>query len=307
LTDVIAIGNANVDLMSTVMHFPGPDEETLAKNFRIVPGGSASNFAVALSRLGASTGLIASIGDDAFGQLIINNLKSENIDISHIKIVKNNYTGIVMVFIDEYGERRMIAYRGANLALNNEDINPEYLKSAKIIHLSGTRLEIAEYATHIAKKENTIVSFDPGSILASMGIEGCKNILKNTDILFINRVEIVKMTGIQNIIKSAYELLKHGPSLIVVKLGSEGSLAITKDNEVKVPAFKVKVVNTTGAGDAFNAGFIKAFLSNMNIYEALKIGNAVAALSITKPEPRLSFPNFDEVKQFLLTQQDISF
>lgn len=299
--DVIAIGNANVDLMSMVTYFPGPDEETLAKSFKVVPGGSASNFAVALSRLGVSTGLIASIGDDEFGRLIINNLKSEHVDISHVKIVKNNFTGIVMVFIDESGERRMIAYRGANLALNKEDINPEYLKSAKIIHLSGTRLEIAEYATHVAKKENVIVSFDPGSVLASMGIEGCKNILRNTDIIFVNRAEIMRMTNVQNVLEGAHELLKHGPSLIVVKLGSEGSLAVTKNSEIKMPAFKVKVINTTGAGDAFNAGFIKAFLNNMNLTEALKIGNAVAALSISKPEPRLSFPNFNEVKQFLST------
>lgn len=305
--DVIAVGNANVDLMSIVTHFPGPDEETLAKSFKIVPGGSASNFAVALSRLGVSTGLIASISDDVFGQLIINNLKSEHVDISHIKIVKNSSTGIVMVFIDESGERRMIAYRGANLALNKEDINPEYLKSAKIIHLSGTRLEIAEYVTHVAKRESMIVSFDPGSILASMGIEGCKNILRNTNILFVNRVEITKLTNIQNVVESAHELLKHGPSLVVVKLGSEGSLAVTKNNEIRMPAFKVKVINTTGAGDAFDAGFIKAFLNNMNLADALKIANAVAALSISKPEPRLSFPNFNEVKQFLVTQSNTLF
>ncbi len=297
--DVIAVGNANVDLMSVIDRIPEEDEETLALDFKIVPGGSASNFVAALSRLGVSTGLIASIGEDIFGQIILNNLKNERVDISHIKIVKNTLSGIVMILVDKKGNRRMIAHRGANLLLNKDDIKIEYLKSAKIIHLSGTRLEIAEHIAFIAKKENLTISFDPGSVIASLGIEKCKNILKNTDILFANRVEIIKMTKLQDVLKGAHELIKRGPSIVVVKMGSEGSLAVTKDQEIKMPAFKVKVINTTGAGDAFNAGFIKAFLNKMNLGEALKIGNAVAALSITRPEPRLSFPHYNEVEEFL--------
>lgn len=299
MVDVISVGNANVDFMFTVTHFPKPDEEILTKDFKIVPGGSASNFAVAMSRLGVPTGLIASIGDDALGQFIINNLRNENVDISHVKIVKNASSGIVVVFIDEQGERRMIAYRGANLMMSKEDIDPKYIKSAKIIHLSGTRLDLAEYISSIAKQEGLIVSFDPGSVIASMGIENCKTILKNTDILFVNRIEVTRMTGINDILGSAYELINHGPSMIIIKLGPDGSMAVTRSQRIKIPAFKVKAINTTGAGDAFNAGFIKAFLLNMKIEDSLKIGNAVAALSITKPEPRLFFPKFDEVKTFL--------
>ncbi|MEM3832971.1 MAG: carbohydrate kinase family protein [Thermoprotei archaeon] len=302
MVDVIAVGNANIDLMFTITYFPKPDEEVLGKDFRIVPGGSASNFAVAISRLGVATGLIASLGDDAFGQLIMNNLKNENIDISHIKVIKNFPTGIVTIFIDEHGERRMIAYRGANLMLSKDDIDVRYIKSAKLVHLSGTKLDLSEYISSIAKHEGLTVSFDPGSVISSMGIIKCKTVLSNTDILFVNRLEIIQLTGIQDILNGVYELINYGPSIVVVKLGSEGSLAVTKNKKIRVPAFKVKVINTTGAGDAFDAGFLKAFLFNMKIEDALKIGNAVAALSITKPEPRLSFPKFDEVAHFLRTQ-----
>ncbi|MGB9729357.1 MAG: carbohydrate kinase family protein [Thermoprotei archaeon] len=302
MVDVIAVGNANIDLMFVITYFPKPDEEVLSKDFKIVPGGSASNFAVAISRLGVTAGLIASLGDDVFGQLIIDNLKNENVDISHIKIIKNSPTGVVIIFIDEYGERRMIAYRGANLMLNKDDINVKYIKTAKLIHLSGTKLDLSEYIASIAKHEGLIVSFDPGSVISSMGIIKCKKVLSNTDILFVNRLEIMQLIGIQDILESAYELINYGLSIVVVKLGSDGSLAVTKNKKIKIPAFKVKAVNTTGAGDAFNAGFLKAFLLNMEIEDALKIGNAVAALSITKPEPRLSFPRFDEVKDFLRTQ-----
>jgi len=294
---VVSVGNANIDLIIIVDRVPEPDEEVEALNFEISGGGSAANFAVAVSRLGLQSGFIGCLGRDYFGEFLIEEFKKEGVDISQIR-VSEKPTGMVIILV-ERGEKRMIAFRGANLSLKPEHINSEYIRGVEVLHISGARIKVAEKAAEKAKKENVKVSFDPGSIIASMGLKACINVIEKTDILMLNKVELKLLTGAKNIIRGAKTLLEFGPNIIAVKLGSEGSLLVSEDRVVRKEAFQVNVVDTTGAGDAFDAALIYALVSQLDLENAVLMANAAGAISVTRVGARNSLPTIREVKNFL--------
>ncbi|CCU78454.1 hypothetical protein HSACCH_00622 [Halanaerobium saccharolyticum subsp. saccharolyticum DSM 6643] len=296
--DVICFGDINVDYIGRMDRLPDIDEELPIYNLEKFCGGAATNVAVTLARLGKNTAYIGSIGDDYNGKELIDRLQNEGVDVSKVNKKEGYLSGTVFAIIDNDGERRLLSYLGANLQTKKEDFDQDYLSKTKVLHMSNPLLSIVPTLLSYARENNLIVSFDPGTLISSKGLEEIEYILRETDILFLNRVEYNDL--VNNSEKGLDIFLELGCEMVVYKKGKEGSLLKTaKGEEIISPGFKVEVVDTTGAGDAFAGGFLTAYLNDLNLKDLMRFANAVAAISVTSKGAKEALPNLDEVLDFI--------
>ena len=296
---MVSVGNANVDIFFVVDNFPKEDQEVIAIEHYQRYGGAGANVAVALAKLGLRTCFLGCVGNDELGLGFIKDLKRYCVDTTWIYKSNELNTGRVVILIKkDTGQKMMIAYRGANALLKAEIFPEKVFKEARHLHISSLPPNKAiDFIRRVKRYEKT-VSYDPGSGITA-GLNSFIPLLRQIDILFLNKSELFTLTGVNDLRRALNILLCYGVKGIVVKLGKNG--ALYKDNkiEVKCPAFKVKkVVDTTGAGDAFDAGFLYGFLNKLTIKDSLTLGNAVAALKIRKKGARSS-PTKNELLNFL--------
>ena len=309
--EVISIGDVTTDVLISVPTYPKLGHDVNALKLEMDLGGSAANFAVAMTRLGISSGLIGKVGDDWFGNFAISGLKKEGVDVSHIAVEKGAGSGMVVSVIDRNGERTMFSYRGANVRLKPNEIDPQYIRKAKLLHISGYTLvqspqrEAALKCAQLAKESGILISFDPGPLIHLAKPSAVRRILRLTDVLLPNSNEIRSLFKSRDISRCVKTLLNAGPTIIGLKLGKRGCLIARGDVRIRIPAFKVKVVDTTGAGDAWGAGFMAALLqAPANLERAGKFANAAAALLIGKEGARAPLPGRREVEDFLVKYGD---
>jgi ribokinase len=296
--DVICFGDINVDYIGRMERIPDIDEELPINNLEKFCGGAATNVAVALSRLGKKTGYIGSIGNDSNGIELLARLRDEGVDVSRVNKKENYLSGTVFAILDNNGERRLLSYLGANLQTKKEDIDPGYLSQTKVLHMSNPLLSVVPTLLSYTRENNLIVSFDPGTLISSKGLKEIEYILKETDILFLNRVEYNDL--VKNSEKGLDLFLELGVKMVVYKKGKAGSfLKTAKGEEINCPGFKVDVVDTTGAGDAFAGGFLTAYLDELELKDLMSFANAVAAISVTKKGAKEALPAKNEVIKFI--------
>jgi ribokinase len=302
--DVIAVGALLVDKVASVEHFPSADGETLVRRLESHPGGSAANFAVACSRLGLKSGFIGVVGEDSEGTFLIEDLKMERVDASRVIRSKTHPTGQVYIALDKEGRRMMFAYSGAADTLSAREINAGYIASSKFLHIADLHnISPLEVAAKLAKEAQTKVCLNPGELMAVQRFEGIKRLLSNTDIFISSRGELKQIFDTENVEFAINKLLKTGPEVVAITLGNEGCIISDSEDAVhRTPPFTVKVVDTTGAGDAFCAGFLTALNEGKGLVDAGKFANAVAALKVTKLGAR-GLPTRREVEDFVLRQK----
>ena len=288
--DIIAAGNANIDITLYVSRTPGPDEAVEADSMLISGGGAASNFAIAASRLGCKVGFIGCIGNDEYGKGLLKEFKEEHVDTSRIQLSKSKPTGMVLIIVEHDGSRRMIAFRGANLEFDPAKVDNEYIASASILHIASVRPQIAYNLALKASKVQTLISYDPGSIAAKQGLQTLKEILEKTSILFLNRRELFYLTGSHNV-EGALKILKFGVKVIALKMGGEGSIILTKDNIIHIPVYKPeRIIDTTGAGDVYAAAFITSLVKGRDIIEAGLFASVAAGIKVSRTGARKESP-----------------
>lgn len=268
---VLSIGASNLDYILKVPSFVKEDSEMFIEEINTSPGGSALNFAVNLSRLGIRTGLLTRLGNDASGKLIADKLNQEGVDTSHCTKI-NEKTGMAFISVDDYGKRSIYSFPGANAKLDLKKEEIDYIKSAKLIHLAGVYWEIAG---EVAKYASNL-SFSPGSLLSSYGVDKLKKVIKRTEFLFLNQREVNILTN-YNLDEGAQLLLDEGASKVIITLGNAGAKFYTKDNTFTAPTKKIKALDSTGAGDAFAAGFIFKYLQGEDSKESLEFANQIAS------------------------------
>lgn len=291
---ILSIGNANLDEEFYVDRIPGVDEESEAGHYEAAPGGSASNFAVAVSRLGYEAGFMGCLGNDEAAEVIRRNFEKNGVSMDFVEVL-DMPTGRVVVLVERgTGNRAMVAFRGANSRLTEDLVDQGKIEWADHVHVSGTSIGVAAKALSIAKELGRSSSYDPGGIAVKKRRGELRRVLENVDILFVNRVELQSLVEEFGKLTSLLSLV----GLLVVKRGEEGSEAIAEGLRASAPAFEVEVLDTTGAGDSFNAGFVSAWLKGFGVEECLLVGNAVAALKIRRRGAQAS-PRLDEVKSFL--------
>lgn len=274
--DIVSIGTCNMDFILKVPDFVEVDGEMYIENLHILPGGSAFNFSANISKLGLRSGIVTWIGNDYWGKIIQNDLNNRGIDGKCLR--KVDYpTGKAFISVDNTGKRSIYSFLGANekFKLSPEDV--KYIKSAKILHLTGMYWEVAQEVAKYAE----ILSFSPGSLLAVYGIEKLKPVLRNTDMLFLNEKEVEILTNTK-MKDGAQLLLEEGVSMVIITRGKKGAALYTENSEIMASIDPVKVLDTTGAGDAFAAGFVASWYKNKSLTNCLDFANEFAKNCVGK-------------------------
>lgn len=302
---VASVGDANVDLLARVPAVPQRGEEVLIERVQRRAGGSAANFSAAVSRLGFGSGFLGRVGDDSFGRFLVEEFKKDGVEISQLQVDEEAATGFVLVLVTSEGERTMFGFRGANSRFSLEGVDPSYLGRLKALHISGYALlegpqrVAAQKLLKLARREGILVSLDVGITPARRIAPRLRSILRFVDLLFLNELEASLLMGAKSPRLAAKLAHKAGAKTVVLKLGGKGCLVITPQAEGHHPSFPVKIKDTTGAGDAFDAGFVVGLIQGWDVEEAARFANAVGALSATKVGARTALPTARKVKAFL--------
>ncbi|MEM2930250.1 MAG: sugar kinase [Thermoproteota archaeon] len=275
-------------------------------------GGDTSNFAVAVARLERKAGYVCRVGDDDFGRCFLDFWRREGVDTSHVIVEKGGFTGIYFISIIDGGEHDFTYYRANSSAshLCQEDIDASYIEQAEVFHTSGISQAISQScreavftAIEIAKRSGVTFSYDPNVRLKLWPIHTARAVIMRTielaDIVMPSLEDVKILLGLDSPEQAADLIMKRGPKMVVIKLGSEGSLVAYDDKRIRIPGFKVKPVDTTGAGDAFNAAFIVSLLEGCDPVESAKFANAVGALTTLGKGAVEPIPKRGEVYEFL--------
>jgi ribokinase len=294
---VIGFGALNMDYLHKVDQLV-LDGETYIHHTTRSPGGSAANTIFGLARLGVKTGLIGAVGDDEDGEAILDDLKQGGVDVSHIRIVDDAPTGSVMGFVDEKGRRALYVSPGTNSHIEREDIELAYVAQGRILHLTSfvdeKQLAVQEWLVEKTPPQIQ-VSFAPGSIYARRGAEALSTILHRTAFLFVNEDEAKDLGGVRG-------LFDRGCQVVVITLGEKGCRVLKAaasgrpEEDHLIEAVATPVVDTTGAGDAFAAGFLYGVLGQRDFLTCGRLGNLVASKSIAAMGGRAGLPTLDELE-----------
>ncbi|NJD03251.1 MAG: carbohydrate kinase family protein [Ruminiclostridium sp.] len=301
--DVLAIGELNVDLiMAGMKSMPVVGRETIAEGFNIMLGSSTAICACGMSRLGLKTGFVGKIGGDSFGEVVRKSLDGYGICLDHVIVDEKIKTGITISLSTEK-DRAMVTYLGSIDSLALEDIDYKLLDQARHIHIGSFFLQsklrpgIAKLFSE-ARKRGVTTSLDAGWDYTLNWDYGIFEVLGSTDIFFPNETEALNITKKENT-EDALNILSEYCRTVVVKCGPRGALAKGEDLLVRKPAYDLKPIDTTGAGDSFNAGFIYAFINKMSLGECMDYGNACGSISVTRIGGTSACATLDEVNRLI--------
>jgi ribokinase len=295
--DVVGFGALNMDTLYRVNRIAHEDEESYITGSTESCGGSAANTIVGLSRLGLKTGFIGKVATDREGSLLHNNLQNENINTDCVTVSSNGKSGTVRGFVDNDGQRALYVDPGVNDCLEEDEVDIEWINNSKVLHITSF---VGKYHENSIKTQETVlkeisdgvcVSFDPGKLYTERGMDFMYKFLTRTNILLINRLELEQLTGkpantmadkIQTVEAADHIKSEYGIDIVVVKMGSEGSYVTSNGESHFTDAFDVMCVDTTGAGDAFNAGFLHGYVQGETIKTSALKGNYVASCCVTE-------------------------
>ena len=295
--DVIGFGALNLDKLYKVNMIAKEEEESFVIDFKEAPGGSAANTVVGLARLGLKTGFVGKVAEDREGELLLDDFRKENVDTSGIIISRNGRSGVVMGYVDRKGERALYVDPGVNDWLEIKEINLDYAADTEFLHLTSFVGEKPFKAQKelINQLSDVKISFDPGALYARKSLKSLKPIIKRSFVMLPNAKEVKLLTG-QDYEEGSKSLAREGVSIVAVKLGNKGCYVTNGKESHLVEPYKVKVVDTTGAGDAFCAGFLYGLIKGRDLYQCGKLGNFVASRCISRIGARTGLPRLSDLK-----------
>ncbi len=291
--DVVGFGALNVDMLFKVERLATAEEESFIYDSAEACGGSAANTIVGLARLGCKVGFIGKVANDREGKMQLDCFKSEGVDTGGIVEATKGRSGSVMGFVDRKGARALYINSGVNDLVEAREIKYEYISQTKLIHLSsfvGEKSFRAQKKLLSALPEGVEISFDPGSLYAQKGFAVIEPIIRNSHVLLPNAIELEQLTGEEDYRKGADFMIAMGVKIVAVKLGHKGCYVTDGNERLSVEPFKVKAIDSTGAGDAFDAGFLYGLIQNKSLYECGQLGNFVASRSVMAMGARAGLP-----------------
>lgn len=295
----MVVGSYNADLAVICENIPRPGETALGKKFNIGSGGKGSNQAVGIKRLGADVYFVGRIGNDVFAANAREMFGREGIDTRFVFESADAHTGVALISINEKGENSITVAPGANNCLSKDDIKRSEAVMSECSHLLiqlEIPLETVEYAVSAAKKKGLAVVLNPAPAHRNVSA----GLLKSVDVLTPNEHEAGMLSGIEvknteDAVSAGKKLLETGAGQVIITCGAKGSVLINKEGVKRFPAYKVEVVDTTGAGDAFNAGLVYALSRGHTISEAIDFGSRAGALEATRLGVADAMPTLEEM------------
>jgi ribokinase len=302
MEQLCVIGSLNMDLVTTLENFPKPGETIFGESFKTFPGGKGANQAVALGRLGGDILMVGKLGDDIYGTKYLEVLKNNNVRQDGVNIQKGISSGVAVIQVSNKGENNIVVISGANGQVDTKYIESKWRTIEKadifLFQLEIPMITVIDTMKKLKAKGKTII-LDPAPA-AKLPEE----IFKYIDYITPNETEIETLVekSIENeddLKESAQILLDKGVKAVIAKLGSKGAAIIKKDEYISIPGFKVNAVDTTAAGDSFNAGFAFALAEGRDLKECVKFGNAVGAISTTALGAQEAMPTYEMVSRFI--------
>ena len=303
---VIVYGSINTDLIAYTTHLPRKGETLLGDTYFMALGGKGANQAVSAAKLGAKVNMVGHVGNDTFGNEVINQLNYYGVDTKNIEVVKNQGSGLAVISVDDNGDNTIIVLSGANMEFDQLDVDrtETLFDDAKVLLL---QLEVPVEAdlaiARAAYKRGIKVILDPAP--ASTLPDELYDVV---DIITPNEVEIEMMVGIkpdsrEDIVEAANMLQHRGVNTVIVTLGSEGVFCLEGSKRTFMPTFEVDAIDTVGSGDAFNGGLAVAISEGKSIEDALVWGSAAGALSTTRSGAAGAMPDRKELMKFVANNE----
>jgi ribokinase len=296
--DVVGFGALNVDTLLKVDKIAGAEEESFIHDYTEACGGSAANTMVGLARLGCNVGFVGKVADDHEGQLQIDCFQNEGVNTDGIIHSPKGKSGVCLGFVDKKGARALYINPGVNDQIEFREIQAPYVTDTQFLHLSSF---VGEKSFRAQKKlmsflpDSVKVSFDPGSLYAQKGLSAIEPIIQNSFVMMPNALELELITGEREIPKGAQMLIDMGVEIVAVKMGDKGCYVSNGEEKMTLQPYKVPVVDTTGAGDAFDAGFLYGLVHNRTLEDCGKLGNFVASRSVMKMGARDGLPTREDL------------
>ena len=309
MPEILVLGDVNADLIARTSRWPRPGEECLADSIELHCGGVGANCALALRQWRVSTKLIACIGEDPIGDYLLRILTNRDIDSQHIQRTSTAMTGLLYINVTRNGQRTFFGSRGANCFVEPQPKHSEVLKTAQAVSLMGYSFldpgpeKAADQLMRAIHTNGGWVSLDVGMEPSQKIPRKILRVLPRVDLLFASNEEATALTGRRSPREAFRTLQREGAREVVMKLGKRGCLVTERDELRTVPAFAVRVVDSTGAGDAFTAAFLQARLRGWPNLQSALLANAAGAVAASVVGAGDNAPSVKAIAQLLRKQR----
>ncbi len=306
MSRITVVGSFSMDLTVTMSQFPKEGQTIIGKKMLKNPGGKGANQCIAAARLGGDTAMIGMVGNDENGAVIKKLFQDEGVDIAHVLTTDKEPTTIALIEIDETGQNKIVVVPAANFVYSVNDLNQikDVLAETEIVVAQlEMRMDVMEELAKICEEHHIPMILNPAPA-AQLSDE----LLKRVTYLTPNESELSviadhPVSTLDEIKDSAQILLNRGVKHVVATLGEKGALIADEDGMRVIEGYCVKAIDTVAAGDSFNGALAKALTDGKNLEEAVRLANAVGALTVTKHGAIPSLPTKEEVEAFLASRK----
>ena len=295
--DYVGIGFCSNDYLSVLPSIPYDSKVQMTEHL-VQGGGPAATSTVAAARLGLTAGFLGTVGDDDPGKRIIRDFEAEGVTTSSMVIRPGETSPIAYCWIEESTGKRCVAWTRGTLAELDPatELDLSLVRQAKMLHTDGHQTQAAIAAGKAAKEAGVLFNYDAGTIRP-----GIEELVKLADILITSEEFARRYTGIDDLDKAIFKLAENGSRVCGITMGDQGSMMLDNGNIIRCPAFSIKAIDTTGAGDVYHTAFGVRYLETQDLMECMRFASAVSALKCLKLGGRTGIPNRQQVEDFLRT------
>ncbi len=299
---ILVVGSANMDMVVMTKKFPQPGETVFGGGFGMFPGGKGANQAVCCAKLGGKVNFLGKMGNDLFRERLAATMKRDGVRLDHLSIDQETSTGLALITVDGTGQNEIVVVSGSNMSLRPSDLD-RHRSIFSTIRILLLQLEIpvvtVARAAKLARERAATVILNPAPARRLP-----KSLFRMVDYLTPNETELELLSGmsvstLRSAEAAARKVLADGVRNVIVTMGAKGCLLVNSATTRVFPARKVKPVDTTAAGDAFNGALAYALASGSSLMEAIPFANSVAAFSVTRMGAQSSMPTMKEIRAFM--------
>jgi ribokinase len=297
MSKILVVGSINMDLVVRVPHAPAPGETVLGGDFETFPGGKGANQAVAAARMGAEVTMVGRVGNDDFGNTLIQGLVEDKIKTNHVIKDHEAASGVAMIAVADNGENLIVVASGANMAVSIEDVHKarDIMRESDLLLVQlECPLDVVSAAINLAHAHHVPVVLNPAP---AQPLE--KSLLAKVDVLTPNEYELKLLSGETDLESSLHVLREWGVKSLVVTLGANGARVVSDEVDEHIPAYPVTAVDTTAAGDAFTGALAVTLAEGKSLVEAVRYSVAAGALATTRVGAQPSLPTRAAVEDLL--------